>query len=261
MRCYSSYKETDLPHVNRLPDEWRVMALKHLAEINREALSGGTDPDYHLRYIDIGNVSSDGRVQPPEAYRFADAPSRARRVVQRDDIIVSTVRTYLKAVAFIDFDDEDLIASTGFAVLTPRSGVIPKFVYYLMTSQLVVDEVSARSVGVSYPAITSTDLGDIEVWLPSTVAEQRAIAAFLDRKTEHIDTLIRKFTGGLIIRTDETVDAKKGLVALLMDLRTSLIAEVVTGKIDVRDWERKEEALEAVEAEDEQPINPLIKSN
>ena len=216
MNRYPDYKDSGLEWTDEIPADWRAAPIKHIAIVNRDALSSNTDPYYRLRYIDIGNVDSEGNVAPPQAHRFEDAPSRARRIVERDDTIVSTVRTYLKAVAFIDGDDTDLIASTGFATLTPSDDIAPKYLYYLMTSQGVVDAVSARSVGVSYPAINSSDLADISVPLPP-LDEQRQLAAYLDRKTAEVDTLIRK---------------KQALIARLGELRAALIHRAVTKGLD-----------------------------
>lgn len=72
--------------------------LKYTATINDESLTEATEPDYELQYIDIGNVDSYGTVHDVVAYKFEDAPSRARRIARHGDVIVSTVRTYLQAV-------------------------------------------------------------------------------------------------------------------------------------------------------------------
>lgn len=89
--------------------------LKYAATINDESLTEATEPDYELQYIDIGNVNSYGTVHDVVAYKFEDAPSRARRVARHGDVILSTVRTYLQAIAPIENPPENLIVSTGFA--------------------------------------------------------------------------------------------------------------------------------------------------
>ncbi|GIX39126.1 MAG: hypothetical protein KatS3mg128_0175 [Silanimonas sp.] len=95
--------------------------LKYAATINDEALSESTDADFELAYIDIGNVDSQGRVHDIVNYRFEDAPSRARRIVRNGDVIISTVRTYLQAIAPIENPPDNLIVSTGFAVVRPSN--------------------------------------------------------------------------------------------------------------------------------------------
>lgn len=82
------------------------------------------------------------------------------------DTLVSTVRTYLKAVYYVDGDAEALVCSTGFAVLTPGPGTQPKYVSYLVQSNTFTDRVTAESVGTAYPAIAEGRLGSFYVPFP-----------------------------------------------------------------------------------------------
>ncbi len=161
--------------------------LKDVAIINRASLPETTAPDRVLKYVDIGSVSGLGSLEAEELL-FQEAPSRARRLVRSGDTIVSTVRTYLRAVAFID-EAKELVVSTGFATLTPREGIEPRFLYWLVRGSDFIETVVSRSVGVSYPAITATELGAVDVSVPPP-AQQRRVAAFLDSATERIDELI-----------------------------------------------------------------------
>ena len=164
--------------------------LKYAATINDEALSEETDPDYELQYVDIGNVDSAGRIHEIAKHRFETAPSRARRKVRDGDVIISTVRTYLQAIAPIEYPPDNLIVSTGFAVVRPLLQELqPQFCKYALREPAFLAEVEKRSVGVSYPAINASDLGDIRIPLPS-FSEQRAIADFLDRETTRLDALV-----------------------------------------------------------------------
>ena len=61
--------------------------LKYLATLNDDSLGEDVDPEYALRYIDIGNVDSSGQIHEVVTYKFADAPSRARRRVKDGDVI------------------------------------------------------------------------------------------------------------------------------------------------------------------------------
>lgn len=97
--------------------------LKYVASINDEALGEDVHPNYELQYIDIGNVDSSGIIHEIATHSFADAPSRARRRVRDGDVIISCVRTYLQAIAPILNPPDNLIVSTGFAVVRPRKGV------------------------------------------------------------------------------------------------------------------------------------------
>ncbi len=165
--------------------------LKYLARFNPEALPEDTNPDFEFDYIDIGGVTLEDGVRHKETMRFESAPSRARKPVRLGDVIVSTVRTYLKAVAKIDETHNSAIVSTGFAVLRPNADVDAGYLYRLCQANAFVADVEARSTGVSYPAINPSALAAIKVPFPD-LAAQKAIAAFLDRETTRIDKLIAK---------------------------------------------------------------------
>lgn len=171
---------------------WARTRLKYVAGCNATTLPEDTDPEFEFDYVDIGSVTQGSISADLERVKFGNAPSRARRVARPGDTVVSTVRTYLKAVAEVLPVDAPQVFSTGFAVLEPDSAkVVPRFLGYLMQSDALVDRIVAHSTGVSYPAINSSQLMGFAVRLPS-LPEQAVIADFLDRETAKIDALIDK---------------------------------------------------------------------
>lgn len=205
------YKESGELWLGDIPEHWEIKRLKYVSSINDETLTETTDPDYEFNYIDIGNVDAVEGIVGKETYRFENAPSRARRIVRQGDTIVSTVRTYLKAIAHIRESENHLIVSTGFAVVRPR-GINPDYLFYTLRSPYFVETIVSRSTGVSYPAINASGVGAITVQIPP-IEEQHAIAAFLDRKTAAIDALIAK---------------KERHIELLKEKRAALISHAVT---------------------------------
>ena len=184
--------------------------------MNALTLPETTSGEYSFRYIDIGSVSEDGKVTLDEPIRFDEAPSRARRVVKRNDVLISTVRTYLKAIAPVDFDATDLVASTGFAVCTPTKGTHPRYLAYAVRSDGVIDEICKESCGISYPAINSTKLAGIEITYCDAEL-QRQIVAYLDEKFTVIDRKVA------LLEQKRTAYAK---------LKRALINETVTRGLD-----------------------------
>lgn len=170
---------------------WRDLPLKHVADLNPEVLPESTAPDYQIAYVDIGSVSLEKGIESVEEMAFSAAPSRARRRVRHGDTIVSTVRTYLRAIAPIVDPPENLVVSTGFAVVRPRRGLDSRFLSYALRSSRFVEAVVAESTGVSYPAIAPTKLGSLSVSI-GPLPEQRAIADYLDQEIAKIDALIFK---------------------------------------------------------------------
>ena len=212
---YPAYKPYGMEWLGEIPAHWEVRRLKYLVTVNDEALPETTAPDLEMTYVDIGNVDAIAGITGSEDLLFEDAPSRARRIVRQGDVIISTVRTYLKAIARIEPTDANLIVSTGFAVIRPRE-LDGGFAAYVLSSPYFVDRVVAHSVGVSYPAINASELACLDIAFPP-LPEQQAIAAFLNRETARIDALVAK---------------KERLIELLQEKRTALITRAVTRSLD-----------------------------
>ena len=210
-------KDSGIEWMGEVPEGWEVRPLKYVASINSEALSENVASDYEMKYVDISNVNEEGLVNEPELMVFSDAPSRARRIIRKDDVIVSTVRTYLKAISYFPNPDSNLIVSTGFAVLRALNKIVSKFLYYFVRSDFFVESIMANSVGVSYPAINSSVLASVSILLP-TINEQVLITDFLDRETRKINDGIKKI---------------QSQIATLKEYRQALISNVVTGKVRV----------------------------
>ncbi len=121
---------------------FKFRPLKRCCILNPEVLREDTVPEREIDYIDIGNVSLADGIGGIERHRFQDAPSRARRVVRQGDVLVSTVRTYLCAIARVDAARAGAIASTGFAVLRATKVIDQDFLYRVAQSEPFV-----RSVG------------------------------------------------------------------------------------------------------------------
>ncbi len=204
--------------VTREKRNWAWVRLKNIVTINDEALTEKTDDEYLIRYIDIGNVSSYGDIEQIQEYLFKDAPSRARRVVRRGDVIISTVRTYLKAITLIESDDENLIASTGFAVLRPKEEILSEYLNYALRADYFITAVIRNSYGVSYPGINSTTLSALKILIPKSVTEQKEIVNKIKIETASIDKAIAK--------------AEKE-IELIIEYKEAMIAEAVMGKLNL----------------------------
>jgi type I restriction enzyme, S subunit len=210
-RAYPRYKPSGVEWLGEVPEHWGVKRLKYSASINDEALPETTDPNFEMKYVDIGSVDATRGIVASEDIVFENAPSRARRVVRDGDTVVSTVRTYLRAIAPVRNPASNIIVSTGFAVVRPRR-VSPAFLSYALREPGLVEAIVARSVGVSYPAVNAAEIGMLPIPLPAE-PEQAAIADFLDRETLMLDTLVAK---------------KRTLIERLKEKRTALISRTVT---------------------------------
>ena len=212
---YPEYKDSGVEWLGEVPAHWEVVRLNTTATCNDEVLLESTAEDYEIEYVEISGVQAGQGITETATLPFGNAPSRARRVVRDGDVLISTVRTYLRAIAQVKSPPENMIASTGFAVLRPRR-IDSRFLGYACHAEGFVSEVIARSVGVSYPAINASELARLPIPLP-TAPEQTAIATFLDRETAKIDALVAE---------------QERLIALLKEKRQAVISHAVTKGLD-----------------------------
>ena len=224
MKRYETYKDSGILWLDAIPSHWHEEKLKHISTCNDEVLSEDTPDELIIHYVEISDVDSVSGINNHTDYTFANAPSRARRITRKNDVIISTVRTYLKAIATVK--EDDLIVSTGFAVIRPTK-VNQKYLAYSLLNDDFLGEVISKSVGVSYPAINATDLIEIKIPVPPR-EEQETIAAFLDRKVSQMDA---------------TIAEKEQMLEDLKTYRSAIISEAVTKGLD-KNVEMKDSGIE-----------------
>lgn len=139
--------------LGQVPEGWEVKKLRDVAEVNRAQINARNAPN-ELHYIDIASVSP-GQVDTITTYAFADAPGRARRIVQQGDVLWSCVRPNRRSYAQVMHPEPNTIASTGFAVLT-ATDVPFTFLYFATTTDDFVAYLTNNATGAAYPAVTAT---------------------------------------------------------------------------------------------------------
>jgi len=139
--------------------------------------NGGTT----FRYVDIAGIDRELKtISRAESIPCADAPSRARKEIRSGDVIVSTVRPNLNAIAQIPEELDGEIASTGFAVLRANPRVVDsRFLFYRAQHQTFVDFLVANATGASYPAVSDAIVRRAPLPLPPPT-EQVRIVELLD---------------------------------------------------------------------------------
>lgn len=197
-----------------LPEGWKWVPLKHLGLTNPESLAENNDSDFDINYVEISNVSFEKGIESFQNLNFANAPSRARRKVRHGDILISTVRTYLRAIGISSHPyPEELVASTGFCVLRPLR-ILPEFLRFALLAEPIVGEIEARSVGISYPSIRTDDLVSIKVPVPPASVQ------------EEIVSNLKKLLG----RLDGISEAVMRQLNLLSERSATLVSEVALGR-------------------------------
>ncbi|OQQ89118.1 restriction endonuclease subunit S [Ligilactobacillus salivarius] len=151
--------------------------IKDVAKINERAINkkySGT-----INYIDTSSVT-DNVFNDPKVYSsIKEAPSRARRVANLGDTIISTVRPNMKHTGFVDKTKyKDCIYSTGFAVVTPLKDRVDPFYLYLVLTNNKNTEL-LQSIGETststYPSVKPSDIENLEHDFPS-INEQKEIS-------------------------------------------------------------------------------------
>ena len=144
-------------------------------------------PDVEITYLDISSIHNDtNRVTEPKVVLGADAPSRARQIVAAGDVLFSTVRPNLRAVAQVP-EVTNGIASTGFCVLRAARPVASKYLFYFVLSEGFLDGLLPLQRGVSYPAVRSGDVLSRLIPL-APAAEQTRIVEKLEELLSDLDT-------------------------------------------------------------------------
>ena len=163
-----------------IPDSWCWARLKDVTFNHGQKIPNAT-----FSYIDIGSIdnvkqklSAKENIIEPEK-----APSRARKIVERGDVLYATVRPYLHNMCIVDKDfSHEPIASTGFAVLAVKRGIKNTFLFYYMLSSIFDQYAnsSENSKGVAYPAINDEKLYKALIPIPPQ-NEQQNICKLIDK--------------------------------------------------------------------------------
>ncbi|MBL0225604.1 MAG: restriction endonuclease subunit S [Geobacteraceae bacterium] len=194
------------------------------------------NPDHEIEYIDISSIDNASlKIVATKRLSGKDAPSRARQRVQHGDVVFSTVRPYLKNIAYVPESLHDEVASTGFCVLRPSPSIFSRYLYYFVQTDDFLRGVYALQRGVSYPAVRNEDvLSQPAPYLPS-IEIQKAVVAEIEKQFS---------------RLDEAVAALKRIQANLKRYKAAVLKAAVEGKL-TEQWRKDHPGVE--------PANQLLK--
>ncbi len=214
---YSAYKRSGVEWLGEIPAHWNALALKRLVDPARPVTYGIVQcgPDYPdgIPYIRPVDMDDEAGVEIDELQRTSPeiAATYARSTVRPGDIVVSIGPSFGKAMIVpLELDGANL--TQGTARVAPGQLVDSRFLFWSLRSEASRIAWDSYCSGATFRALTLEILETCEATVPS-LAEQRAIAAFLDRETARIDALVAK---------------KERLIELLQEKRTALITRAVT---------------------------------
>lgn len=173
----------------KVKEGWKKVRLGEVADINKNSVDKNF-PYTGIEYVDISSVGT-GLLLETQKYELKNAPGRARRLVKNGDTILSTVRPNRRSFLYIKNPQENLVVSTGFAVLTPTKDTDNRFLYYVITDQRFTDYLTNHAKGSAYPAIDTETIANAIIRLPS-LSTQNKIASILSAYDDLIENNNRR---------------------------------------------------------------------
>ena len=165
-------------------------------------------PEDEIKYIDISSIDNKRNIMTGYTeYILSEAPSRAQQHIKKGDIVISTVRPNLRNVAMTSFDDNNLVASSGFCVLR-ASKCLPEYLLAIVCSDRFTYDMASVVTGANYPAIKDSDVMNYNVVLPPMELQEQfsdfvkqvdkskvAVQKALDETQTLFDCLMQEYFG------------------------------------------------------------------
>ena len=206
---YSAYKPSNVDWLGEVPEHWEVLRLKSVVHQVSEQVYGSQEK---MPYVALEHVESwTGRVLP----HVVETPDSQLKQFRSGDVLFGKLRPYLAKVVRANHSG---LCVSEFLVLRATDRISERFLAYLLRSKPAIDWINSSTFGARMPRADWQFVGDTKLPLPS-LAEQTAIARFLDHATDQIDRYIR---------------AKEESIALLKEQKQVMIHDAVMGRIDVR---------------------------
>ncbi len=189
-------------------DEYPKVPISKLVVGKVQSVKKVFSPSDEIKYIDISSIDNKRNVMTGYTeYVLSEAPSRAQQHIKTGDIVISTVRPNLRNVAMTEFEDDNLVASSGFCVLRAAK-CLPEYLLAIVCSDKFTDDMTKVVTGANYPAIKDSDVMNYQVAMPP-MELQKEFAEFvhqvdklkvevqksLDETQQLMDSLMQKYFG------------------------------------------------------------------
>jgi type I restriction enzyme S subunit len=193
----------------QIPKGWRQVALRSVCEPTR-IWNPIREPRDEFWYVDVSAVERESlSIQSPQLVKAAQAPSRARKIIQTGDAIFATVRPTLRRIAFVAEKFNNQIASTAFCIVRAnRQEAVPHFLYYALQTEFFNEEIAKFQSGASYPAVNDKDVLNQMIGVPPKPEQEKIASALL--------------------KIQRSVEAEAKLVATAHELKQSAMHQLFT---------------------------------
>ena len=169
-----------------IPEGWVECRLEDVTEKILK-INPKEHPDQTFQYCDIDSINNNKlRITSPKKFLGKDTPSRARQLIHVNDILFSTVRTYLHNIGIVPLELDNQLGSTGFCVLRNNSLIINRLIFYLVQTDQFEYYLNPLQRGTSYPAVRNRDILNY-VFQLSPLNEQKRIVIKIESIFDKID--------------------------------------------------------------------------
>jgi len=203
--------------IGEIPEGWEVEEIKDLIEKTKQ--KDMRKENIEFKYIDVSSIDRDFyKIVGFTLHKGKTSPSRARKIVKTNDVIVATVRPTLKRIALVSEEYDNQICSTAFCVLRANKDKLnPKYLYYSTQRPLFFNALESIQRGASYPAVTDSDIKKQKIVYPPLPTQQQ-IAEILST-------------------VDSKIEQEENKKKALEELFKSMLHNLMSGKIRVKDIE------------------------
>ncbi len=193
--------------------DWEEVSIGDFVKTNVSTLKKDTTLKT-IQYLDTSSLT-EGKIDTLQNLDLSNAPSRAKRIVKHNDVLISTVRPNQKHYGIIKNPTEDLIVSTGFCVISCEK-INPHFIYILLTTKDMTEYLHSIAEGSTstYPSLKPSDIEAIEFKLPP----EKKLKAF----SEYADDAWGK------------IDNNHIQIKTLENMRDTLLPKLMSGEVRVK---------------------------
>ncbi|MCX7832153.1 MAG: restriction endonuclease subunit S [Actinobacteria bacterium] len=209
-------KKLKKTEIGLIPEDWKVVKLGEVC-LKTQQKDPSKEPYKLIKYLDVSSIDNENfKIIAYKVFEGRKAPSRARKIIETDDIIFATVRPYLKRVALIPAELHGEFCSTAFCVIRTKKELLkPNYLFYYLLTNYFIVRISSFQSGTGYPAISDDDILNEKIPLPP-LFEQCEIAEILQT-------------------IDQKIEVEQKKKALYEELFKTMLNKIMKQEIDVEE--------------------------
>lgn len=189
-------------------DDWKQINIENLCNKTKN-INWKENTESQFDYIDLSSVSRTSLiVTETKKIDSKNAPSRAKKIVNENDIIFGTTRPTLKRATKITKKYNNQICSTGYVVLSPKDPKDSEWIFYFLLSNKFMKRMESLQRGASYPAVSDNDVKKSILSIPSKESIKTQMIENLDALDNHIQSVLLAYEEEL----ENLEDLKKSIL-------------------------------------------------